>query len=105
MCTSIASKPASRSTPAPCAYCSTIVAISLGGHRLRPAHAERAEHARRRERGRLRAHRVRDRAGVTDLGGDRGALGVHRVGERPQTGADVGVVEHDLMAVGASRRG
>ena len=28
MWTSIASKPASRSTPAPCAYCSTIVAIS-----------------------------------------------------------------------------
>ena len=105
MWTSIASKPASRSTPAPCAYCSTIVAISSRRHRLRAAHPERAEHARRRERGRLRPHRVRDRARVADLRGDRRALGVHRVGELAQTRADLGVVEHDLMTVGAAGAG
>ena len=51
--------------------------------RVSAPHAERAEHTRRRERGRLRSHRVRNRARVTDLRGDGGALGVDRVGEFP----------------------
>ena len=105
MCTSIASKPASRSTPA-------AVRVLLDDRRdlgrgdgVRAPHAERAEDARRRERGRLRPHRVRDRAGMADLRGDRRALGVDRVGERAQAGAHVRVVEHDLVAVGAARAG
>ncbi len=73
------------------------------GHCLRATHAERAEDARRSQRGRLRPHRVRDRAGVPDLGGNGGTLGVHCVGERAQPGADVGTVEDDLMAVGRTR--
>ncbi len=73
----------------------------VGAHGPSAAHPEWGEHPRRRDGRRLRPHRIRDGARVADLRGHGRALGVHRVGELAQPGADFRVVEHDLMTVGA----
>ena len=75
------------------------------GDGLRAPHPERAEHARRRERsgawcpaGSRPGRRDRSARAIG------GALGVHRVGELAQAGTDLGIVERDLVTVGAARR-
>ncbi len=74
----------------------------VGGDGLRASHPQRTEDARRREARMLGARGVRHRARVTDLGGDRGTLGVDGVGQLAQARADLRVVEGELMAVGAT---
>ena len=72
------------------------------GDCMRAAHPERTEHARRRQTRMLRPRGVRDRARVSELRGRGRALGVDRVREPAQPGADLGVVERELVTIGAA---
>ena len=77
--------------------------VQVGGRDgLRAPHPQGAEHARRRDARVLGARGVRHRSGVADLRGRGRALGVDRVGQLLQTRADLGVVERELVTVGAA---
>ncbi len=75
----------------------------IGACRTGELQRQRREQPARRERRQPVAATVGNRPGVTDLGRDRGTLGVHCVREAPQSGARL-VAPVDLVPVGSSFR-